>query len=199
MNGLIISLKFVYHEKVMNDWATIKYFNLMGDHVHSQHVNMSICDLVMNTKTGDLIFDNFLTIEPAVIIDVANMTSLITQINTTRRYPCNGLALNSHDDIISAGYGLSIYTYQGTPIRHLPTDTMIFSPRVYEDYIAYFDLFSDDYKPFIQFIDYEGNKILKVPYTYQQLYSGEHAYFEFMPNGAIVASIDNQMKIWNTV
>lgn len=198
IHNLIISVKVLWKPKLNTYWSIITYFDYQGHIIYKHCVEFGIGDLIVNPKNGDLIFDNYIIMEPAEYIYIPNISGIITKINTTRQYAASGLALDRQQNIIAAEYGLDIYFYNGTFIKHIdPSNhTSIDSPQVYDGYIAYFDLFTDHYKPFIEFIDYDGQKILTLPYSDEPV-SGIHDYFYIDRHGNIIASIGDQIKIWH--
>lgn len=201
VNDAIVTIKYVYNQNASIYYGEIKYYNYTGHLITEYGVEIYIGDLIVNPNNGDLIFNNIQLGNPTYLVTIANMTNVIAQANVTKWTPNNGLAVNANNTIISSGYGIDLFNYNGTLLKHLNcTRYMTFSPQAYQDstgnYIAYLDMFSNNDQPFIQFIDYDGNKLLSVPYTDHEKHSAEHAYFIFGKNGTIVASIDDQVKIW---
>ena len=197
-HNAIISIKYEWNEYAQTYFSNVHYFDINGKKITNYTIDFFVWNVIMNPTNGDIICDSFLVLEPAVYMAVSNINGIITKINTTREYAGGGMCLNNQDNIITAEYGLDIYDYNGTFIKHLNSSNgySVFSPQVYQSYIAYIDLFSDNYKPFIQFIDYDGNKLLKIDCGPHGTSPNGHSYFKFDKKGNIIASLGNQIKIW---
>ena len=175
----------------------VRYFSWNGTVINSFIVDLWLCDPVVDKKHGRLIADNYLFDDSSVYLSISNVSGPIAEINTTFRFPCSGVAVDTQGNIIVAGYGLYLYSGSGEFVGRLLPHSLSNSPQTYQKRIAYFDLYSNGTDiPAIRFIDYDGNNIMNVTYSSTPTFSSQHAYFYITNSGILIASIDNELKIW---
>jgi hypothetical protein len=197
----IVMINATWNETNNDQWTNIVYFDFKGTLKSYYTVKYITWNVIINPNNGNLLCDTFLLDEPAVYISIVDSTGLIRQINTTRKYPATGLTVDSNNTIITTGYNIALYQYNGSLIRYLyrPSE-LIESPQAYNDYIVYMDSYSNNTcNQLIRFIDYDGYQIMTVVYSDTGRCAMDNSLVLIDTDGTLVASVDNQIKIWQPV
>ncbi len=166
--------------------TVIEYYDFNGKFITNFTVSWLVWDMIVDPITGNLIFDSFMLLEPAVYIGEANTNGLIATINTTRDYPSSGLTVNQWY-LAAGGYGLSIYHRNGTLFKQLFKHMNIQNPQFYQSMIVYQTM---SY-PFasIQFTTFYGTIVASIPVYYDTL------GYTIISDGTLIIYEKNIMEI----
>lgn len=91
-------------------------------------------------------------------------------INTTNKVTSDaGDIVTNGTIIVLAEYKLYLYDFTGKLLETFTPSNgyIMFNPIIYKDTILYSDYFSNKMTPFIQFIDFKGNKLFNLEYGYE--------------------------------
>lgn len=172
--------------------SVLNFIDLHGQLIANYTIDFLIADLIVSE--GFLFFDNFLWSEPAVYIYIADIEGVLLKINTTRKYPSSGLALNGRT-IVVAEYGIDTYAWNGTFINHILGRNLTIWPQVYDDKIAYYDLWEP--VPQIRFVDMTGNPLYTLEFADHSVDQNNHqSTFYFTLNGDLVANIGDEIRVF---
>lgn len=89
------------------------------------------------------------------------------KINTTDKVLI-GEVFTDGKVILEVEYQVYLYDFTGKLINMFKPDVYeMFNPFIYKNYIIYNDYFGSNMSPFVQFMDFNGNKLFKLEYGYE--------------------------------
>jgi hypothetical protein len=97
--------------------------------------------------------------------------------------------------VLIAEYEIYLYDYDAKLLQTIiPKNvSIIFDPIIYQKYIIYRDFFSSN-EPFIQFIDFTGNKLFELKYGYKCSYFTDRVLIDIYGN--IMSHLCGILNLW---
>lgn len=170
-----------YHGRVIEKFSTPHW-------IWSANVDGELVALTTFPTVGDSI----------VYFIILNATGVQSIYNSTTWHPYMSVAING-SAAYAASYNWTVFSMEtGLPIGRLNPNkhSLVDEIIVVGDQLAYLESANYPEKPFIQFLDLNGNLLQKVVYSNPPTSFGLHSYLTVANDGSLIVSLGDQIAIW---